>query len=65
MQHALLPNPGALTLDTGGTFISEVSNKIPGFGKMVAPVVNEVSEAVKNSGVGQTIQNTINERLKR
>jgi hypothetical protein len=65
VQHALQPNPGALGVDTVGTGIAEASKAIPRYGKLVAPVVNEVNESVKNSSVGQAIQNWINERLKK
>ena len=65
VQHALQPKPGALGVDTVGTGIAEASKAIPRYGKLVAPVVNEVNESVKNSSVGQAIQNWINERLKK
>ncbi len=65
VRHALQPNPGALGVDTVGTGIAEASKAIPRYGKLVAPVVNEVNESVKNSSVGQAIQNWINERLKK
>ena len=65
VQHALQPNPGALGVDTVGTGIAEASKAIPRYGKLVAPVVNEVNESVKNPSVGQAIQNWINERLKK
>ena len=65
VQHALQPNPGALGVDTVGTGIAEASTAIPRYGKLVAPVVNEVNEAVKNSSIGQAIENWINERLKK
>jgi filamentous hemagglutinin len=47
VQHALQPNPGALGVDTVGTGIAEASKAIPRYGKLVAPVVNEVNESVK------------------
>jgi filamentous hemagglutinin len=62
-QQLLSPNAGALGADAIGTAVGEASNAIPGYGKLVGPVVNEITETGKSSSWATNVQNWINERL--
>lgn len=65
LQQMVRPNAGALAADTVTSGIGEAANAVPGFGKLIAPVVNEALEAGKASAWSNDAQKKINESLRK
>jgi hypothetical protein len=60
IKHTPQPNTGMIATDIADTATGEVVTKIPGVGKLVAPVVNETIEALKNSEAVRGLQDRVN-----
>src|SRR5450830_581111 len=63
LEQLLRPNAGSLAADVFFSGISEASNAIPGYGGVIAPIVNEANEVEKQSGWSTYFQNLINKGL--
>jgi len=63
LEQLLRPNAGSLAADVFFSGISEASNAIPGYGGVIAPIVNEANEVAKQSGWSTYFQNLINKGL--
>lgn len=64
IEQIVRPNVGQLAVDTGIGAIGEGVARIPGYGPLISPVINEIGEAFKNSQTGTQIINNINESKK-
>ncbi|MCY1329891.1 adhesin HecA family repeat [compost metagenome] len=65
LQQAVRPNAGSLAADTVAAGVGEAANAIPGYGKLLAPVVNEAVEAGKASDWSNDAQKKINDSLRK
>jgi filamentous hemagglutinin len=64
IEQLLRPNVGSLGTDLFFSSIGEISNAIPGYGKLIAPVTNEAIETAKKSSWSIAFQDWINKVLK-
>ncbi|GLC91833.1 hypothetical protein Tamer19_12410 [Cupriavidus sp. TA19] len=65
IQQVAKPNPGGLAADTISAGLGEAANAIPGYGKALAPVVNEFIELGKNSAASSAAQDKLNKALQK
>jgi hypothetical protein len=64
VEQVVRPDVGQTIINLAGTGLQEAVNNNP-VGKVVAPFTNEIVEAWKQSGSSQSIQDWVNQQVKK